>query len=124
MTVKELYAEARQLPSEQATELIDLLLVDTYCEPDPAIEEAAHDLGVTTNQLLMVGDSSADMNAAKAAGAPAALVGWGYGHVQAQSQGPWWQIDRPQQLTALWRALADTGAPGHQTPGGKGANGQ
>ena len=40
MTVKELYAEARQLPSEQATELIDLLLVDTYSEPDPAIEEA------------------------------------------------------------------------------------
>ena len=92
-------------------------------KPLPAmLVQAAHDLGVTTNQLLMVGDSSADMNAAKAAGAPAALVGWGYGHVQAQSQGPWRQIDRPQQLTALWHALADNSAPGYGTPKEKGAN--
>ena len=40
MTVKELYAEARRLPPDQAAELMDLLLVDTYSEPDPAIEEA------------------------------------------------------------------------------------
>jgi putative addiction module component (TIGR02574 family) len=40
MTLKELYAETRQLPREQAAELIDLLLIDTFSEPDPAVEEA------------------------------------------------------------------------------------
>jgi putative addiction module component (TIGR02574 family) len=40
MTLKELYAETRQLPREQAAELIDLLLVDTFSEPDPVVEEA------------------------------------------------------------------------------------
>ena len=77
-------------------------------KPLPAmLMQAANDLSVGTRQLLMIGDSSADMNAAKAAGAPAILVSWGYGHVKAQkplgpqSLGPWRQIDRPQQLTAL-----------------------
>jgi len=40
MTLKELYAEMRQLPREQAAELMDLLLIDTFSEPDPAVEEA------------------------------------------------------------------------------------
>lgn len=40
MTLKELYAESRQLPREQAAELIDLLLIDTFNEPDPAVEES------------------------------------------------------------------------------------
>jgi putative addiction module component (TIGR02574 family) len=40
MTLKELYAEARQLPREQAAELMDLLLVDTFIEPDAAVGEA------------------------------------------------------------------------------------
>ena len=40
MTLKELYAESRQLPREQAAELMDLLLIDTFSEPDPAVEEA------------------------------------------------------------------------------------
>ena len=40
MTVQELHAEASKLPPEQAAELIDLLLVDTYSKPDPAIDEA------------------------------------------------------------------------------------
>ena len=40
MTLKELYAEARQLPREQAAELIDLLLSDTFSEHDPVVEEA------------------------------------------------------------------------------------
>lgn len=40
MTLKELYAETRLLPREQAAELMDLLLVDTFSEPDPAVEEA------------------------------------------------------------------------------------
>lgn len=40
MTVKELYQETRRLPREQAAELIDLLLVDAFSEPDAAVEEA------------------------------------------------------------------------------------
>jgi putative addiction module component (TIGR02574 family) len=40
MTIKELYAETRQLPREQAAELMDLLLIDTFSAPDPAVEEA------------------------------------------------------------------------------------
>jgi hypothetical protein len=40
MTLRELYAETRQLPREQAAELMELLLIDTFSEPDPAVEEA------------------------------------------------------------------------------------
>jgi putative addiction module component (TIGR02574 family) len=40
MTVQELHAEASRLPPEQAAKLIDLLLIDTYSKPDPAIDEA------------------------------------------------------------------------------------
>jgi len=40
ITIKELYAETRRLPREQAAELMDLILIDTFCEPDPAVEEA------------------------------------------------------------------------------------
>ncbi len=40
MTLKELYAETRRLPREEAAELMDLLLVDTFTEPDPLVEEA------------------------------------------------------------------------------------
>ena len=40
MTLKELYAESRQLPREQAAELIDLLLVDAFSQPDPVVDEA------------------------------------------------------------------------------------
>ncbi len=40
MTLKELYAETRQLPREQAAELMDLLLIDTFSEPDTAVQEA------------------------------------------------------------------------------------
>jgi putative addiction module component (TIGR02574 family) len=40
MTLKELYTETRQLPREQAAELMDLMLIDTFSEPDPAVDEA------------------------------------------------------------------------------------
>lgn len=81
-------------------------------KPLPAmLEQAAHDMGVTTRQLLMVGDSAADMNAANAAGAPAALVCWGYGHSQARSLDPWLLVHRPQQLAALLLPNAGSHAP-------------
>jgi phosphoglycolate phosphatase len=41
--------------------------------------EAAHRLTVRRERLLMVGDSAADMLAARNAGCPAALAMWGYG---------------------------------------------
>lgn len=81
-------------------------------KPLPAmLVQAANDLGIATRQVLMVGDSSADMNAAKAAGAPAALVSWGYGHLKAQSSGQWRQIDHPKQLITLLHGSADSNAP-------------
>ena len=40
MTLKELYTETRQLPREQAAELIDLMLVDAFSHPEPELEAA------------------------------------------------------------------------------------
>lgn len=40
LTLKEIYAETRQLPREQAAEMIDLLLADMFSQPDPAADEA------------------------------------------------------------------------------------
>jgi putative addiction module component (TIGR02574 family) len=40
LTLKELYSETRNLPREQAAELIDLLLIDMFSEPDQAVDEA------------------------------------------------------------------------------------
>jgi putative addiction module component (TIGR02574 family) len=40
MTLKELYTETRRLPREQAAELMDLMLINTFSEPDPAVDEA------------------------------------------------------------------------------------
>ena len=41
---------------------------------------ASERLGVEPRQMLMVGDSEPDMRSAQAAGCPAMLVTWGYGH--------------------------------------------
>jgi hypothetical protein len=40
MTLDQIVAEARQLPREQAAELLDRLLADTVGAPDAEIEEA------------------------------------------------------------------------------------
>ena len=40
MTVDQIVAEARQLPREKKTELFDLLLVETFAQPDPEIDTA------------------------------------------------------------------------------------
>ncbi len=40
MTLKELYTETRQLPREQVAELMDLLLIDTFSEPEAEVEKA------------------------------------------------------------------------------------
>ncbi len=40
MTIDQIVAEARQLPREKKTELFDLLLVETFAQPDPEIDAA------------------------------------------------------------------------------------
>ncbi len=40
MTVDQIVAEARQLPREKKTELFDLLLVESFAQPDSEIDAA------------------------------------------------------------------------------------
>lgn len=40
MSVEQIVREARQLPREQAAELFDRLLVETFATPDPEIDGA------------------------------------------------------------------------------------
>lgn len=40
MTVEQIVAEARQLPREKKTELFNLLLVESFAQPDPEIDAA------------------------------------------------------------------------------------
>ena len=65
MTLKEIYAETRRLPPEQAAELMDLLLVDTFTEPDPRIEEA---------WMREIERRSAEMDSGEVTGIPAEEV--------------------------------------------------
>jgi phosphoglycolate phosphatase len=79
---------------------------DTAAARKPApvlLQAAACQLGVSPARLLMVGDGAADLLAAHAAGAPAALVAWGYGgHAAGEAIAaatlPCWRIATPQQL--------------------------
>ncbi len=49
-------------------------------KPAPAmLHAAARQLGVAAPALLMIGDSAPDLQAARAAGSPMLLAGWGYG---------------------------------------------
>jgi phosphoglycolate phosphatase len=68
-------------------------------KPAPALlQRAADELGLAPQELLMVGDSAADMGAAAAAGAPAVFATWGYGAAHALPAEPRWRVDRPVQL--------------------------
>ena len=68
-------------------------------KPAPAmLKRAAQELGLSTPQLLMVGDSAADMASAAAAGSPAVWAGWGYGLVHSLPTPPRWTVHRPGQL--------------------------
>lgn len=71
-------------------------------KPSPAmLHQAARDLGLAAGQLVMVGDSVADLGAAHAAGARAVLAGWGYGHAGADGAAE--RISQPWQLVELVR---------------------
>lgn len=40
LSVEQIVREVRQLPTEQAAELFDRLLVETFAQPDPGIDAA------------------------------------------------------------------------------------
>jgi phosphoglycolate phosphatase len=68
-------------------------------KPAPALlEAAAAALEVDLRELLVVGDAATDLGAARAAGAPAAIVAWGYGRERAAALGPDWIVDAPLDL--------------------------
>jgi phosphoglycolate phosphatase len=68
-------------------------------KPAPALLlEAARRLGVDPGELLMVGDSGADLLCARAAGCPAVLVGWGYGSAALPAGLEPWRVDDPADL--------------------------
>ncbi len=68
-------------------------------KPAPAMLLAASErLGVEPQRLLMVGDSEPDMRSAQAAGCPAMLVTWGYGHEKLGGWPPQMRVDAPDQL--------------------------
>jgi phosphoglycolate phosphatase len=76
-------------------------------KPAPAmLRLAAQALDLPAPQLLMVGDSSADMASAAAAGSPAAWAGWGYGALHSLPTPPRWQVHRPGDLLAILGAQA------------------
>jgi phosphoglycolate phosphatase len=68
-------------------------------KPAPAmLGLAATALRLSTAQLLMVGDSAADMASAAAAGCPSVWAGWGYGALHKLPTPPRWQAQQPGQL--------------------------
>jgi len=71
-------------------------------KPAPTmLQRAALQLGIGTHELLMVGDSGADLRCAAAAGSPAVWVGWGYGGLHALPVQPRWRIDHPGQVLGI-----------------------
>jgi phosphoglycolate phosphatase len=75
-------------------------------KPAPALlYSAAARLGLRAEELLMVGDSAADMGCAHAAGARAVWAGWGYGVAATLPQPPRWRIDHPLQLGSVLGTL-------------------
>ena len=68
-------------------------------KPGPALLiGAARHLGIVPARLLMVGDGAADLGAARAAGCPAAHVGWGYGAYALTEGASAWRVATPEQL--------------------------
>jgi len=78
---------------------------DTAAQRKPAPDmllRAAADFRLGPAQLLMVGDSGADLRAAQAAGTPSVWVEWGYAGVKPLPVAPRWRIAQP---AALWSIL-------------------
>ena len=72
-------------------------------KPDPMpLEWVAEKLGLTTAQILLVGDSAIDIKTANAAGSPVVAVSYGYNHgCDLNEFGPALVIDSLDQLHGL-----------------------
>jgi phosphoglycolate phosphatase len=88
-------------------ELIPVVLgpddVDGRAKPDPAmLLEAIHRLGVQASEAVYVGDMAVDVDAARAAGIPCAIVlGGAIGHESPVERKPEWVFDTFSQLLQL-----------------------
>jgi phosphoglycolate phosphatase len=67
------------------------------------LQLAAQQAKADASALLMVGDASVDIDAARAAGSPAAWARWGFAHDMPQPA-PEWTLEAPQDLLALLQA--------------------
>lgn len=75
-------------------------------KPDPAhLIEAIAIAGGRLDRALMVGDSSADVGAARRAGVPVVAVSWGYTEIPPSELGADALIDRFAELPVVARAL-------------------
>lgn len=71
-------------------------------KPHPApLLSCLRQLGVPRNRALMVGDSAIDVRAARAAGLPVIVVGFGYSRSPASSLGADAVVERLDQLPAV-----------------------
>jgi phosphoglycolate phosphatase len=71
-------------------------------KPAPAmLQRAARALGLSTQELLMVGDSGSDLRAASTAGSPAAWAAWGYVAAHALPFEPQWRVEHPSEVLDL-----------------------
>jgi len=78
--------------------------------PDPVLQAAAT-LGVTPGECAVVGDTEADVQAGKAAGARSIGVTWGYGtRARLEAAGVDYLIETPDALPPLLRALTPSTA--------------
>jgi len=75
-------------------------------KPSPApLLAALTELGVGVGDAVMVGDSSADVQCARAAGVPVICVGFGYAHGPVQELGADMVIDSYAEFGAAFRKL-------------------
>ena len=93
----------RILEGLQATELfmaIESPEDSSELKPDPGMLFRALDkLGIPPDRAVMVGDSTNDVRAAKAANMKACAVGYGYGHREkVMALGPDFYCERPEDL--------------------------
>jgi phosphoglycolate phosphatase len=80
-------------------------------KPDPRLFYAAVErAGGEATRALMVGDSRTDLETARAAGAPAAIVTWGYSDAPPAELGADALIDRFAELPAAARRLLEAHA--------------
>jgi phosphoglycolate phosphatase len=101
------------MTAHDLAELLDPILgEEDVSEPKPSaagILEIARRWGFSPREVLLVGDSSADAGAARAAGCPSVGVTWGtHSRANLASAGFDRLIDRPDELPALIATLVES----------------